>query len=222
MATTRKTKTGSAKKSPPKPVRKAPAKRAAVTVAKKPAARKPGAQAKPARAAKKAPMTPSRTVVRKTAAKRRTPTEAPAKKGLPPQKPAARKPAHGADAGRLHFSKHDLNAFKLDLLSMRERITGQSGAMRHAALQRTDETNPEEDGTDAFMRLQTLKQVSSQQQIITNIDEALRSIEKGSYGVCDACGELISKPRLAVLPFAKNCIRCQSEMEKQIRCRGRR
>ena len=105
---------------------------------------------------------------------------------------------------------------------MRDRITGQSGSMRNAALQRNDETNPEEDGTDAFMRLQTLEQVSSQQQLIANIDEALRSIEKGTYGVCDTCGELISKPRMTVLPFAKNCIKCQSEMERTPRPGGRR
>jgi len=113
-----------------------------------------------------------------------------------------------------HFSKSDLDQFKTDLLAMRDRITGQSGAMRNAALQRDDEVNPEEDGTDAFMRLQTLEQVSSQQQILANINAALRAIEKGSYGVCDICGELINKPRLAVLPFAKYCIKCQSEMER--------
>lgn len=135
---------------------------------------------------------------------------------------AAMRPVASAESKRAHFNKSDLAHFKLDLLAMRDRITGQSGSMRNAALQRTDEVNPEEDGTDAFMRLQTLEQVSSQQQIVTNIDEALRSIEKGSYGVCGICGELISKPRLTVLPFAKNCITCQSDMERQSRPGGRK
>ncbi len=128
----------------------------------------------------------------------------------------------GEHPKKAHFNKTDLDQFKIDLLAMRDRITGQSGSMRSAALQRTDEVNPEEDGTDAFMRLQTLEQVSSQHQIIANINEALRAIEKGTYGVCDTCGELISKQRLAVLPFAKNCIKCQSEMERPSRSGGRR
>jgi RNA polymerase-binding protein DksA len=143
----------------------------------------------------------------------------------PPSKTAhapAHKPATAADPKKPRFLKGDLEQFKHELLSMRDRITGQSGSMRSAALQRNDETNTEEDGTDAFMRLQTLEQVSSQQQIISNIDESLRSIEKGSYGVCDMCGELINKPRLSVLPFAKNCIKCQSEMERPNRFVGRR
>ncbi len=127
-----------------------------------------------------------------------------------------------ADSKKPRFHKGDLEQFKTELLSMRERITGQSGAMRHAALQRNDEINPEEDGTDAFMRLQTLEQVGSQHRDIANIDDALRSIEKGNYGLCEMCGELISKPRLAVLPFATNCIKCQSEMERTSRRGGRR
>lgn len=132
------------------------------------------------------------------------------------------KAAPDSESKKLRFQKGDLDLFKAELLSMRDRITGQSGSMRTAALQRNDESNPEEDGTDAFMRLQTLEQVSSQHQLIANIDEALRSIDKGAYGVCDTCGELIGKQRLAVLPFAKNCIKCQSEMERVPRPGGRR
>ena len=138
-----------------------------------------------------------------------------------PTKPEA-KPAAAAEPKKPRFNKADLDQFKAELLSMRDRITGQSGSMRNDALKRTDEINPEEDGTDAFMRLQTLEQVSSQHQIIANINEALRSIEKGTYGVCDACGELINKQRLMVLPFAHNCIKCQSEMERSSRSVGRK
>ncbi len=120
------------------------------------------------------------------------------------------------------FNKKDLAKFRLELLALRERIIGQSGAMRNAALQRNDEANLEEEGTDAFIRLQTLAQVRTQQQIVANIDEALRSIEKSTYGICDMCGALISKSRLKVLPFAKNCIECQSEIEQTRYQAGRR
>ena len=33
--------------------------------------------------------------------------------------------------------------------------------------------------------------------------------------ICDGCGCKIEKIRLKALPFAKTCIRCQSEMENQ-------
>ena len=244
MAATKKPKVGSSKSI------KKTVKKARLTAAPKPAPKRAPARKKappvPAKAIKK-PISKNQNAAKnakqeKKASSKTTPVRKAAsavlspnttdrvkklvkKTAAPPSKTAAKtvtKAAVSAESKRPRFNKSDLNQFRLDLLSTRERITGQSGAMRHAALQRNDEINPEEDGTDAFMRLQTLEQVSTQQQLITNIDEALRSIEKGSYGVCSLCGELISKPRLTVLPFAKNCIKCQSEIERQPRPGGRR
>lgn len=120
------------------------------------------------------------------------------------------------------FSKDDLKEFQRELLITRERISNQSGAMKSAALQRTDEVNLEEEGTDAFMRLQTLEQVGTQQSIVIKINEALDAINKGTYGVCDNCNDLISKARLNVLPFARTCIKCQAEMEQASRYGRRR
>ncbi|HPB10666.1 MAG TPA: TraR/DksA C4-type zinc finger protein [Kiritimatiellia bacterium] len=207
--------------------------------AKKSAPVKAKAKAKPApiAAAKRAAQSPSKRTQphAKTATKPVPKAAVPIKKpvskivrtssSIPPAAAAHKVPARAAttaDSKKPRFHKGDLEQFKTELLSMRERITGQSGSMRHAALQRNDEINPEEDGTDAFMRLQTLEQVGSQHRDIANIDDALRSIEKGTYGICEMCGELISKPRLAVLPFATNCIKCQSEMERMSRRGGRR
>jgi len=157
---------------------------------------------------------------------------APAKKVAPAKKTAGgRVPSRAATAAQAlrkkaaprkpSFSKTDLKQFQLELLAMRDRIANQSGIMKNAALQRSDEINIEEDGTDAFLRLQTLGQVGSQQAIITKINEALHAINKGTYGICDICGELINKERIAVLPFARNCITCQAEMEQRTTRYGR-
>lgn len=216
MAAKKKNQAGSSK-STRKTVKKTTAKKKTSprSASTRKTAKKASPKPKPVRKATSTALSPAakrgKKIVKKTAA----PSPETATKD-------AMNPVASAESKRAHFNKSDLAHFKLDLLAMRDRITGQSGSMRNAALQRTDEVNPEEDGTDAFMRLQTLEQVSSQQQIISNIDEALRSIEKGSYGVCGMCGELISKPRLTVLPFAKNCIKCQSDMERQSRPGGRK
>ena len=112
------------------------------------------------------------------------------------------------------FNEKDLAAFQKELLALRDRLTGQVARMRQDSLKRDDEVNTEEDGTDAFDRLFALERAGSDQDIIFTIDEAIRSIGEGKYGVCDACGNLIEKPRMRALPFAKNCIKCQSEMER--------
>jgi len=48
----------------------------------------------------------------------------------------------------------------------------------------------------------------SDRQEITQIDEALSRIEKGTYGICAECGEKIPKARLEALPTAALCISC--------------
>lgn len=45
------------------------------------------------------------------------------------------------------------------------------------------------------------------------IDEALRRLSEGTYGLCAECGVEISEKRLAVVPFAKLCVDCQSRQE---------
>jgi len=42
---------------------------------------------------------------------------------------------------------------------------------------------------------------------------ALRRIEEGAYGICAECEEVISPARLAALPWAALCIRCQEAMD---------
>jgi DnaK suppressor protein len=176
---------------------------------------------------------------KKVAPAKKVPTKKTPVKPVPVAKPvvakASAKPVHKTDSAKKEvtktlasrviaknrFSKDDLKAFQRELLTTRERITDQSGAMKSAALQRTDEVNLEEEGTDAFMRLQTLEQVGTQQGMVIKINEALDAISKGTYGVCDSCNELITKARLNVLPFARTCIKCQAEMEQASR-HGRR
>ena len=45
------------------------------------------------------------------------------------------------------------------------------------------------------------------------IDEALVSLEDGTYGICVECGTEISEKRLAVMPFARLCVECQEKIE---------
>ena len=45
------------------------------------------------------------------------------------------------------------------------------------------------------------------------VEEALISLEEGSYGACAECGEEISAKRLEALPFARLCVTCQSKRE---------
>jgi DnaK suppressor protein len=48
---------------------------------------------------------------------------------------------------------------------------------------------------------------------IERLDEALRMMEDGAYGVCAGCGEEIADERLKVMPFATRCVRCKADAE---------
>ena len=116
------------------------------------------------------------------------------------------------------FPAADLAEFRKRLILLRQEALGQSATLRTNALEQTDDRGGEdEDGSDAFMRLQNLSQVDSQNKIIQMIDEALHRISDGTYGICDMCGQLIRKPRLMNLPFVRTCMECQSEMENPLR-----
>ena len=116
------------------------------------------------------------------------------------------------------FPAADLAEFRKRLILLRQEALGQSATLRTNALEQTDDRGgDDEDGSDAFMRLQNLSQVDSQNKVIQMIDEALHRIADGTYGICDMCGQLIRKPRLMNLPFVRTCMECQSEMENPLR-----
>jgi DnaK suppressor protein len=50
---------------------------------------------------------------------------------------------------------------------------------------------------------------------LRNIDEALLKLEEGEYGICEECEEEIPLGRLKVVPFARFCVKCKSDIEKQ-------
>ena len=116
------------------------------------------------------------------------------------------------------FPASDLADFRKRLILLRQEAMGQSATLRTNALEHTDDRGSEDDdGSDAFMRLQNLSQVDSQNKVIQKIDEALHRIADGTYGICEMCGQLIRKPRLMNLPFVHTCMECQSEMENPSR-----
>jgi len=46
------------------------------------------------------------------------------------------------------------------------------------------------------------------------IDDVLRKLDEGTYGICEECGEEISEKRLTVLPTATLCVCCQENKEQ--------
>ena len=71
--------------------------------------------------------------------------------------------------------------------------------------------------TDNFDREFSLDIASAEQILLNRIDEALQKIDEGSYGTCENCEKPISFKRLKAVPYAKLCIKCKEDEEKNAR-----
>ncbi len=72
-------------------------------------------------------------------------------------------------------------------------------------------------GSDAYDRDFALSLLSQEQDSLYEIDQALKRIEVGNYGVCEMSGKQILKARLEALPFTRYTVECQAEIEKRNR-----
>ena len=70
-------------------------------------------------------------------------------------------------------------------------------------------------GTESYERDFALSLVSSEQDALYEIDEALRRIQDGTYGVCEITGKPISRERLRAVPFTRYSVEGQRETEKR-------
>ena len=50
---------------------------------------------------------------------------------------------------------------------------------------------------------------------LKQIEEALKKIKEGTYGICDMCGINIPIGRLKAKPFAKFCTECRTVFEQE-------
>jgi DnaK suppressor protein len=77
-------------------------------------------------------------------------------------------------------------------------------------------------GTDNFDRDFALSLLSSDQDAVYEIEEALKRIERKTYGVCELTGKVIPKARLEAIPWARFTVQAQAQLERDGALRQRR
>ena len=105
------------------------------------------------------------------------------------------------------YSDADLKAFERKLIEARDAIHASSSTLKATVgLEEAEEIESDGgDGSSQSMRLDSISQLDQSRKSLNEIEDALRRIADGSYGVCGVCGNLIPKARLASFPFAKTC-----------------
>jgi len=213
-------KKASAKKTAKKAAKKAPAKKKAV--AKKASASRKATAGKPAKkkvvAKKKAPAKKKAAAKKKTPVKKKAPLKQAVLKKVTSTK-VKRIPVESIETKKIKprkvYKAAEIRAFKESLLALRERVSGEYSTLKGdnmAANQR--DPSLFDQGTDAFDREMELNMMGSEQEVIFEIDAALRRIEKGTYGICELTEEVIPKARLSALPYVRYTVQAQSELER--------
>lgn len=120
--------------------------------------------------------------------------------------------------------KKEAMQFKQALLKLKERITDDVKHISEDALKKSPkEASGDISGyslhmadlaTDAYDREFSLGLASNDRNALLQIDDALKRIEEGVFGVCQMCRKPIAKVRLKALPFARLCLKCQRSQEK--------
>lgn len=79
-----------------------------------------------------------------------------------------------------------------------------------------------DDGTEAFDQAAGLALHRNDEALLAEVDAALTRLDKGTFGVCDRCGNEIDYARLKALPYARLCILCQQHVEDGMKGNGHR
>ncbi|PAW70142.1 MAG: hypothetical protein B9S38_08390 [Verrucomicrobiia bacterium Tous-C4TDCM] len=213
--------------------KKQPAKKAAPAKPATKAAAKPAPKPAPMAAAKPA----TKPVAAKPAAKpaekpaSKPEASAPAKPSVPvakPKKPAAApvevvkapvpKPAPAVPVKVSGFALKQ----KQRLLDLRDELvdamSGMTGEIRNApegSEASGSGMHQGDAGSDAYDRDFALSVLAKEQDALYEIEQALRRIDRGAYGVCEMSGKTIPQARLEAIPFARLTVECQAQWEKE-------
>src|SRR5213075_1367334 len=110
------------------------------------------------------------------------------------------------------------------LMDLRERLVAQmSGLAKESAEEMAGYSlHMADSGTDNFDRDFALSLLSSDQDAVYEIEEALKRIEKNTYGICELTGKPIPKSRLEAIPWTRFTVQAQAQLEREGALRQRR
>jgi DnaK suppressor protein len=123
------------------------------------------------------------------------------------------------------YTKSDLKDFKKIVLRKKEEIIGDLEHISEDTLRKSQkEASGDISGyafhmadvaTDNYDREFSLGLAAGERKSLYELDDALKRIEEGVFGICDDCKSLITKVRLNAVPSARLCIKCQQKREKK-------
>jgi len=123
------------------------------------------------------------------------------------------------------YTKKDLVVFKKLIMKRKDEIQDELKHLSEDTLRKSQKDaagdisgytyHMADVATDTYDREFSLGIASNEREALYELDDALKRIEEGTFGVCETCKSLITKTRLKVVPYARMCIKCQEKKEKR-------
>lgn len=169
-----------------------------------------------------------KTAAKKTAAKKTTAKKAASAKAMAPDKaekepaPPKKKAVAKKKAAKVKLTPFQKSQQK-KLLELRDHMVDAMAGVAQDNLRSRAEgseasafgMHQADAGSDAYDRDFALNLLSQEQDALYEIDEAIKRLELGTYGICEISGDQIPEARLEAVPFARLTVTCQEQWEKQ-------
>lgn len=128
-------------------------------------------------------------------------------------------------SGKKKFNKKELSDFKKLIIKRKDELLE---GIKHISEDTLKKSQKDASGdisgytyhmadvaTDTYDREFSLGLATNEREMLYELDDALKRIEEGGFGVCEDCKTLISRTRLKAVPFARLCVKCQERKERK-------
>ena len=122
------------------------------------------------------------------------------------------------------FNKKELSEYKKIILKIKEKVVGDIKHISEDTLKKSQKDasgdisgytyHMADVATDTYDREFSLGLASNEQKALYELDDALKRIEEGTFGICEECKSIMTKTRLKAVPYARLCVKCQAKRER--------
>jgi RNA polymerase-binding transcription factor DksA len=120
------------------------------------------------------------------------------------------------DDARRHLHDEQARLEELRAGYEREHLTDESEEESIAELSHQPQ-HQADTATETFNRERDLSILEQVEAELADVEHALRRLDDGTYGSCEACGRPIDEARLEAMPEARFCVDDQAKAEREVR-----
>ena len=130
-------------------------------------------------------------------------------------------------ASKTKMTKKEMQPFKKKLQKQRALLAGDINHMEEEALKKSRQESSgdlsnmpvhlADVSSDNYEQELTLELMENKGEVLSKIEYALEKMKDGTYGICESCQKKIKKARLEAIPYARFCISCQENSEREAR-----